>query len=246
MRHGDLAVLVTALLFVGHLVFDLQRAGPRLDHLLGEQVSRLGIAEAGIDIGDDRNDMRFVLVDFLDQALRVHRVIGFLGGIQFAEQAAQFAGIGLVEEGVEFLDQPRDRGLLVHRLVGERAEFAAQRGDHPTRQVKVTALGAAEMLLDRDHLLLRDEAMPGAKRLSVVGRIAIVGIHVLTHDLGGVARDIESRAEPVLDNHARSAFGIDGTPGRAIGSDGLVQFFDPGRIGHGETPCRNCISAWPP
>ena len=33
VRHGDLAVLVTALFFIGDLVFDLQRAGARLDHL---------------------------------------------------------------------------------------------------------------------------------------------------------------------------------------------------------------------
>src|SRR3546814_2049496 len=46
VRHGDLAVLVTALLFVGDLVFDLERAGAGLDHLLGEQIGRLGIAES--------------------------------------------------------------------------------------------------------------------------------------------------------------------------------------------------------
>ena len=131
MRHGDLAVLVAALLFVRHLVLDLQRAGTGFDHLLGEEVCRLGIAETGVDIGDDWDDMRFVLVDFLDQALRIDRVIGFLRRVQFAKQAAQFAGIRLVEEGVEFLDQVGDAGLFVHRLIGQRTEFAAQRGNHP-------------------------------------------------------------------------------------------------------------------
>src|SRR3546814_5081486 len=75
----------------------------------------------------------------------------------FAEQAAEFAGIGLTQEGVDFLDQRRDAGLFVHRLVGQRTEFAAQRGDHPAREIDIAALDGAEMLLDRDHLLLRDE-----------------------------------------------------------------------------------------
>ena len=55
--HRDLAVLVAALLLVGHLVLDLQRAGASLDHLLGKQVGRLGVAEAGVDVSDNRNDM---------------------------------------------------------------------------------------------------------------------------------------------------------------------------------------------
>ena len=63
VRNGDLAVLVAALLFVGHLVFDLERAGAGFDHLLGEQVGRFGIAETGVDVGDDRHDMGLVVVD---------------------------------------------------------------------------------------------------------------------------------------------------------------------------------------
>ena len=53
MRHSHLAVLVAALLLVGDLIFDLQRARTRLDHLLCEQIGRLGIAKAGVDVGDD-------------------------------------------------------------------------------------------------------------------------------------------------------------------------------------------------
>src|SRR3546814_5191986 len=65
----------------------------------------------------------------------------------FAEQAAEFAGVGLTQEGVDFLDQRRNASLFVHRLVGQRTEFAAQRRDHPAREVDVAALDGAEMLL---------------------------------------------------------------------------------------------------
>src|SRR3546814_2469685 len=115
--------------------------------------------------------MRFVVVDRVLDLLRLDRVPGVARRVEFAEQAAQFAGVGLAQEGVDFLDQRRNAGLFVHRLVGQRTELAAQRGDHPARQIDVAALGGAEMLLDRDHLLLRDEAVPAAERLGVVGGI---------------------------------------------------------------------------
>ena len=51
-RDGNLAVLMAALLGVGNLVFDLKRAGAGLDQFLGQQVGRLGVAEAGVDVGD--------------------------------------------------------------------------------------------------------------------------------------------------------------------------------------------------
>jgi hypothetical protein len=95
MRHGDLAVLVAALLFVRNLVFDLEGAGARLDHLLGEQIGRLGIAETGVDVGDDRNDVGFVIVDRVLDLLGLDRVAGFARGVEIAEQHAQFAGVGL-------------------------------------------------------------------------------------------------------------------------------------------------------
>ena len=69
VRHGDLAVLVAALLLVGDLVLDLQRAGAGLDHLLGQQIGRLGVAEAGVDVGDDRHDVGLVVVDRVEQLL---------------------------------------------------------------------------------------------------------------------------------------------------------------------------------
>ena len=178
VRHGDLAVLVAALLLVGDLVLDLQRAGARLDHLLGEQVGRFGVAEAGVDVGDDRHDVGLEVVDLVDQLLFLRLVAGLAGRVEVAEQAAEFARVGLAQEGVELFDQRRHRGLLVHRLVGQRAELGAQRGDHPAGEVEVAALGRAEVLLDRDQLLLADEAVPAAQRLGVLGRIGVIGGHV--------------------------------------------------------------------
>ena len=61
----------------------------------------------------------------LDFVARVARLV------ELAEQPAEFARVGLAQEGVEFGDQRGDGGLLVHRLIGQGAEFAAQRGDHP-------------------------------------------------------------------------------------------------------------------
>jgi hypothetical protein len=68
------------------------------------------------------------------------------------------------------------------------------------------------MLLDGDHLLLADEAVPATQRLGVVGRIGIIGGHVAAHDRGGVAGDVEPGAEAVLETHARHAFGGNAIP----------------------------------
>ena len=110
MRHRDFAVLVAALFLVGDLVFDLQAAGTGFDHLLGHQVGRLGVAESGIDIGNDRHHVGFVVIDVPLNGRFFDRVSGFAGCVQFAEQAAQFAGIRLAQEGVELFDQ---RGTVV-------------------------------------------------------------------------------------------------------------------------------------
>ncbi len=69
MGHGDFTVLVTALLLIGNLVFQLNAAGARLDKLLGEQVGGLSVTKARVDIGDDRDDMRLIVIDFSDQFL---------------------------------------------------------------------------------------------------------------------------------------------------------------------------------
>ena len=143
VRHGHLAVLVAALLFVGDLVFDLQRAGTRFDHLLGEQIGRLRIAEAGVDVGDDGHDVGLEVVDLFDQLLFLRLVAGLAGGVDVAEDIVELTGVGLTQEGVELFDQRRHRGLLVHRLVRQRSELGAQRGDHPAGEIQVAAIGRA-------------------------------------------------------------------------------------------------------
>ena len=69
MGHGNFTVLVTALLLIGDLVFQLDAAGARLNKLLGEQVGGFCVTKAGVDIGDDWDDMRLIVVNFTDQFL---------------------------------------------------------------------------------------------------------------------------------------------------------------------------------
>ena len=223
---------MAALLFVRNLIFDLQRAGACFDHLLGEQIGCLGIAETGVDIGDDRNDMGFEILDGIDQIGLCGGIAGVAGLVEITEEEVEFASIGLAQEGVQFLDQRRNAGLFVHRLVGQGAEFAAQRGDHPAGEIEVALLGGAEMLLDRNHLLLRDEAVPAAERLGVIGWIGIIGSHVVAHDLGGVAGDIEAGLETVLQAHAGDGFGVDRIPGSVLRTDQLAGGLDFLFIGH--------------
>src|SRR3546814_655297 len=88
--------------------------------------------------------------------------------------------------------------------------------DLPARQIDVAALGGAEMLLDRDHLLLRDEAVPAAERLGVVGGIGVIGGHVGAHDARGVAGDVEAGPELVLGAHAGDILGTDRVPATVL------------------------------
>ena len=170
VRHGHLAVLMAALLFVGDLIFDLQGARACFDHLLGEQIGRLRIAKAGVDVGDDGHDVGLEVVDLFDQRLFLRLVASLAGGVDGAEGIVELTGVRLTEEGVELFDQRRHRGLLVHRLIGKRSELGAKCCDHPAGEIQIAAIGLAEMLLDRNQLLLRDEAMPATERLGVLGR----------------------------------------------------------------------------
>ncbi len=230
VRHRHLAVLVAALLLIGHLVLDLQRARAGFDHLLGEQIGRLRIAEARIDVGDDRHDVGLEGVDLFDQRLFLRLVAGLAGRVEAAENVVELTGVRLAQEGVEFLDQGRHRCLLVHRLVGQRSELGAQRRDHPAGEVQVAAIGGAEMLLHRDQLLLGDEAMPATERLGVFRGVRIIGGHVGAHQRGGVAGDIQAGLETVLQAHPRHRFGGDAVPG-VLGLEERFGGFDFALVG---------------
>ena len=132
MRHGNFAVLVAALFFIGNLVFDLNAAGAGFNHFFRQQICGFRIAETGVDVGDNRYDMGFKTVDFGKNILLSGFVAGRTGFIKRAKQQIQFAGIRLAQEAVDFLNQPRHRGFLVHGLVGQRAELRTHRRHHPT------------------------------------------------------------------------------------------------------------------
>src|SRR5690606_26327056 len=78
-----------------------------------------------------------------------------------------------------------------------------------------------------DELLLADEAVPDAQRLGVDRRVRVVLVHVAAHDVGGVLRDLQSRAESVLRSHARRRLGVDGVP---AGSVRVLQLLDGGDV----------------
>src|SRR5690606_26102553 len=198
-----------ALLLVGNLVFDLDAASACFDHALGQQVGGFRVAEAGIDVGDDRYDVGFVVVDLRLQLGFFSLVASGAGGVNGGEQQVQLAAVGLAQEGVELFDQAGNGGLLVHRLVRQRAEVGTQGGNHPAGQVQVALVGGLQVLLDRDQLLLTDEAVPATQGLGVQGGVGIVFGHVLTHDGRGVLGDIQTGLEAVLDAHASCVLGVD-------------------------------------
>ncbi len=228
VRHSHLAVLVAALLFVGDLIFDLQSARARFDHLLGEQIGRFSIAKTSVDVGDDGHDMGLEVVDLLDQRFFLRLVACLASGVEGAEDIVELTGIRLTQESVELLDQCRHRGLLVHRLIGKRSELGAKGCDHPAGEIQIAAIGLAEMLLDRNQLLLGDEAMPAAERLGVFGRVGVIVSHVGAHQRSRIARDVQAGLEAVLQTHARHGFGADAVPGRLsleqrLGSSNFAQ-----------------------
>ncbi|MNO62108.1 hypothetical protein D3C76_527800 [compost metagenome] len=215
MGNGHLAVLVAALLLVGDLVLDLDAAGACFDHALGQQVGGFRVAEAGVDVGDDRYHVGFEVVDLGLNLGLLGMVASLAGVVQGAEQQVQFAGVSLAQEGIQLFDQAGDGGLLVHRLVGQRAEVGAQGGDHPAGQVEVALVGGLQVLLDRDQLLLTDEAVPAAQRLGVDGGVGVVLGHVLAHDGRGVLGDVQTGLEAVLGAHPSDIFRVDGAPAAA-------------------------------
>ncbi|ENN85523.1 hypothetical protein RHSP_07148 [Rhizobium freirei PRF 81] len=154
--------------------------------------------------------------------------------IHLAEEHAQLARIGLAQERVELLDQRRNGGLLMHRLVRQRAELRSQCCDHPAREIEIATFGGTEVLLDGNDLLLTDKTVPTAERLRVFRRIAIIGFHILAHDGGRVASDVEACAEPVLQAHAGDRFGRNSSPLR-VRPDQLPGAFDQAFVRHGSS-----------
>ena len=78
MRYGDLACLVTALLGVRDLVFNLNCAGTGFDHALGQQVGCFFITKASVDVSDNRHDMSFVVVDALNYGICIAAICASL------------------------------------------------------------------------------------------------------------------------------------------------------------------------
>src|SRR3984885_6376783 len=84
------------------------------------------------------------------------------------------------------------------------------------------------MLLHRNQLLLRDEAMPATERLGVFGGVRVIGGHVAAHQRRSVPGDVQAGLESVLQTHPRHGFGGDTVPGRLgleqrLGSSDLAQ-----------------------
>lgn len=124
----------------------------------------------------------------------------------------------------------------MHGLIGQRAEFGAERRHHPAGQIKITPFRVAEMLLDGDHLLLADEAVPAAERLGVMRRVGVIGRHVLAHDFRAIFRDIEAGRKTVLGAHAGDGLGVNAVPGSVTAFDQPVRGVEVVLIGHGFDP----------
>ncbi len=216
MRNGHFTVLVAALLLVGNLVLDLDAAGTGFDHALGQQVGGFRVTETGIDVGDDRDNVRFVVIDLVLDLGSLGVVASITSGVQRGEQQVQFAAVGLTQEGVQLFDQVGDGSLLVHGLVRQRAELGTQSSNHPAGQVEVALVGGLQVLLDGDQLLLTNEAVPAAEGLRVDGRVGVVLGHVLAHDVGGVLSEFQTGLEAVLGAHASDGLRVDGGPAAAV------------------------------
>ncbi len=67
--------------------------------------------------------MGLEVIDGVDGCLLGGGIACLAGGVEIAEDVIELAGIGLLEEGVELVDQLWNGGLFVHRLVRKRTEF---------------------------------------------------------------------------------------------------------------------------
>jgi len=112
------------------------------------------VAEPSIDIGDNRNDMSLETIDCGYSGRFSLGIASRASVLESLEEVVQRYLIRLAQRDIDLLDEIRDCGLLMHRLVGEMAEAITKACDHPARQVDVRALGrAAESLHRLDHLL---------------------------------------------------------------------------------------------
>ena len=105
VRNGHFTVLVAALLLVGNLVLDLDAAGAGFDHALGQQVGGFRVTETSVDVGNDRHDVSFVVVDLVLYLGSLGLVASCASRVQGGEQQVQFAAVGLTQEGVQLFDQ---------------------------------------------------------------------------------------------------------------------------------------------
>jgi len=62
------------------------------------------------------------------------------------------------------------------------------------------------VFFDGYQLLLADKAVPATQRLSVGGRVGVIGVHIRSHYACGVSRYIQASLKPVLQAHASSGF----------------------------------------
>src|SRR5690606_8767724 len=226
VRNGHFTVLVTTLLLVSNLVFDLQGTSTGFDHFLSQQVSGFFVTETSVDVSDDRYDVSFVVVDLGFDVFGFSSVTSGFGSVQFTEQHTQFTGVSLTQELVQFFDQVSNHSFFVHRLVRQRAEVRTQCSNHPARQVQVFTFGSTEVLLDGDQFLLTNKTVPATQRLSVFGFVFIELSHVTTHDGGGVLSDVQTGFEFVLQTHTGYRLCFDSRPLGAVLLDQRLSGFD--------------------
>ena len=82
------------------------------------------------------------------------------------------------------------------------------------------------MLLYGDHFLLGYEPVPATEGLRILCRVGIICSHVIAHDLGSIARNVETSLETVLQLHPRYGFRADGIPCSLVRRNMRVGFGD--------------------
>ena len=105
MWNRNFAVLVATLLFIRHLIFDLNGTSTGFDHLLGEKVGCFLITKAGINVGNDGNDVRLEIIDLVDDRPLLNIIVSRPCRIELTEKTAQLARVGLTQERIQLLNQ---------------------------------------------------------------------------------------------------------------------------------------------